>query len=111
MFNYVIFIFYFLKLFINSAIFDLKDKERDNIKTIPILLNKWFAIFLSTLNITAHLLAFLKFGLHVILITSFVASQIAILTKTNKISRNIIDLEPTLSILLYLLLKNVVSRN
>ncbi len=67
--------------------------------------------FFSAVNITAHLITFLKFGLHVILITSFVASHIAILTKTDKISRNIIDLEPTLSILLYLLLKNAVSRN
>ncbi|GBE54470.1 prenyltransferase [archaeon BMS3Bbin15] len=110
-FNPVILIFYFLKLFMNSTIFDLKDKDKDNIKTIPKLLDENIKILLTALNITAHFIAFLKFGLNTILITSFVLSQVAVLNKKEKNSRSIIASEPSISVFLYLFLWNFLLHN
>ncbi len=102
-FDFPIFSFYFLKLFVNSAIFDLKDIDRDEILTLPKLLGKYFKVFLSFLNMVAHMMALFHF--HPVLISSFVLTQIAILIDERK-ARIIVDSEPTLSALLCLLLRS-----
>lgn len=102
-FDFSIFSFYFLKLFVNSAIFDLKDVDRDEILTLPKLLGNSFKAFTSFLNVLAHVIALYHF--HPVLISSFVLTQIAILIDERK-AMIIIDSEPTLSALLCLLLRS-----
>ncbi len=105
-FNKFIFIFYFFKLFINSAYFDLKDIKEDCIKTLPKLLGKGFKPFLLVLNIFYHLIAIVEFSLNILLISSLVLTQIAIMYNNEKRSRLIIDFEAIFSYLLYLFYKN-----
>ncbi len=104
--NKSIFIFYFFKLFVNSAYFDLKDIKKDYIETLPKLLGKRFKPFLMGLNIFYHLIAIAEFSLNVLLISSFILTQIAIMNNNEKISRLIMDFEAIFSYLLYLLCKN-----
>jgi len=60
-FDFSILSFYFLKLFMNSAIFDLKDIDRDEILTLPKLLGNHFKAFMSFLNVLAHVMALYHF--------------------------------------------------
>ncbi len=102
--DYVIFTFYFIKLFINSAIFDLKDKDVDEIETLPKILSETsFRLLLTVLNLTAHTTLFVSVGFCIVVPSSFVLTQIAIFS-SEKTARRLIDLEPTLSAILYRLL-------
>lgn len=107
-FDFSIFSFYFLKLFVNSAIFDLKDVDRDEILTLPKLLGNHFKAFMSFLNVLAHIMALYHF--HPVVISSFILTQIAILIDEKK-ARIIVDSEPTLSAFLCLLLQSSPSRS
>jgi 4-hydroxybenzoate polyprenyltransferase len=93
--------FFFAKLFINSAFFDLKDVEKDKIPTLPLILGEKFRLFLGIAAVLLHSLAFLHYR-NLIVVFSFVLSQTAILMKEDT-GRKIIDFEPALSVFLYLL--------
>jgi len=91
-----IFAFFFLKLFVNSAYFDLRDVKRDRILTLSKLLKNKFRIFLSFVNLLNHLFAFSVFE-HILIISSFALTQLALLLE-EKTGGIIIDSEATLSV-------------
>jgi len=95
----VIFAFFTIKLFVNSAFFDLKDVEKDDIRTLPMVFGRAFKPFLLIANALLHLLAYVQCW-NVVLLFSFAFSQFGIFLG-NKAGRAIIDLESTLSVLLY----------
>jgi len=99
-----IFTFYFLKLFINSSIFDIKDKDVDEIRTLPKVLDeKSFKLLLTSLNLIAHSVILLKN--EIIALSSFILTQVSI-HLDERVARRIIDVEPALSSILYILLWN-----
>jgi hypothetical protein len=99
-FDSCILAFFFAKLFINSTFFDLKDVEKDEVPTLPLILGDKFRLFLGIGVILLHSLAFLHYKSSIV-VFSFVLSQTAILMKEDT-GRKIIDFESTLSVFLYL---------
>ncbi len=104
-----IFTFFTIKLFINSAFFDLKDVERDEIKTLPIILGRKFRPCIGFANVTLYLLTYNHYR-NIILLFSFFLSQIAIALR-NKKGMFILDFESTLSVFLYLLCQRCFLHN
>lgn len=94
-----IFAFFTLKLFVNSAFFDLKDLEKDNNRTLPMVFGKAFKPFLLIANALVHVLAYAQCR-NAVLLFSFAFSQFGIFLG-NRAGRAVIDLESTLSVLLY----------
>jgi 4-hydroxybenzoate polyprenyltransferase len=103
--NLAIFAFFFLKLFLNSTLFDLKDQKKDTARTLPKLFGKKFRTFLTFLNVKTHLIAFWCFGFHIIVITSFLLTQTALMLEEH-VARKVIDAESSLSLLSYRFSKN-----
>ena len=100
-----VFLFFFLKLFLNSAYFDLKDVCHDKIMTLPRLLGKRFRAFLHLLNLLNHSVTFLLIP-HILMIPSLFLIQLAFILD-EKNGRRIIDSEAVLSVFAYQLALNL----
>jgi len=99
-----VFSFFFLKLFVNSAYFDLKDVGHDKILTLPRLLGRRFGVFLHLLNLLNHIVSFLLLP-HMLIILSLLLIQLALMLE-EKSGRRIIDSEAVLSVFAYQLILN-----
>lgn len=108
-FDVQVFVFFFSKLFINSAFFDLKDVKRDKLATLPKIFGRKFRFVIGITNIALHLTAFTYYR-NLILILSLTISQIAVVVKES-IGRKLIDSESALSVSLYLSCQNFPSQS
>lgn len=107
-FSYGILAFFLFKLFTTSVAFDIRDRHEDTMMTLPKLLDDRIWQFLTGTNITGHTLAILLYGPHPILLASATITQLAIAAKGD-LCRNIIDAEPTTSVLLFLTAATVLA--